>query len=156
MKQISRKDVFLGLGSNLNDRHAYLENAISQLDANKNIQVRTRSSILETDPIGKIPQPKYLNMVVEIETCLSPKELLNVCLEIEADNGRVRTEKWGPRTLDIDILFYGDEVVDTHGLKIPHPELAQRRFVLEPMAEIAPDFKHPKSKDSILAMLQRL
>jgi 2-amino-4-hydroxy-6-hydroxymethyldihydropteridine diphosphokinase len=156
MKQISRRGVFLGLGSNLNDREAYLENAISQLDADENIQVLMRSSILQTKALGDMAQPMYLNMVVEIETSLSPKELLNVCLEIEADNGRVRTEKWGPRTLDIDILFYGDEVVDTLGLRIPHPELIQRSFVLEPLAEIAPDFKHPKSKDSVLAMLQRL
>ncbi|MDP7005225.1 MAG: 2-amino-4-hydroxy-6-hydroxymethyldihydropteridine diphosphokinase [Phycisphaerales bacterium] len=149
-------NVFLGLGSNLDNRKSYLENAVSQLDSNESINVLKRSSIIQTEPLGDLAQPMFLNRVIEIETSLSPSALLDVCLEIELSNDRVRGKKWAPRTLDVDILFYGNEIVDSDALKIPHPRAHQRRFVLEPMAEISPLFEHPIIKKTIFAMLQLL
>ena len=151
-----QKHVFLGLGSNLNDRESYLTNAIACLDAHEEINVLSKSSMMQTDPVGAIAQPMFLNMVIEIETSLLPRRLLKVCLEIEVANGRVRAEKWGPRTLDIDMLFYGDSIIDEPGLCVPHPEVASRRFVLAPLAEIAPKFEHPVLREPVLAMLQLL
>ena len=151
-----QKHVFLGLGSNLNDRESYLTNAIACLDAHEEINVLSKSSMMQTDPVGAIAQPMFLNMVIEIETILLPRRLLKVCLEIEVANGRVRAEKWGPRTLDIDMLFYGDAIIDEPGLCVPHPEVASRRFVLAPLAEIAPKFEHPVLREPVLAMLQLL
>jgi 2-amino-4-hydroxy-6-hydroxymethyldihydropteridine diphosphokinase len=151
-----QKHVFLGLGSNLNDRESYLTNAIACLNAHEEINVLSKSSMMQTDPVGAIAQPMFLNMVIEIETSLLPRRLLKVCLEIEVANGRVRAEKWGPRTLDIDMLFYGDAIIDEPGLCVPHPEVASRRFVLAPLAEIAPKFEHPVLREPVLAMLQLL
>ncbi len=148
--------VFLGLGSNLGEREAYLEDAIARLDADKDINVLKRSSMIQTEPVGDLAQPMFLNIAIEIATNLRPRALLDVCLEIELANGRVRNEKWGARTLDIDILFYGDAIIDEPGLCIPHPEIALRRFVIAPLAEIAPKFEHPCTNDPIWAMLQLL
>jgi 2-amino-4-hydroxy-6-hydroxymethyldihydropteridine diphosphokinase len=151
-----QKNVFLGLGSNLGDREAYLENAIARLDTEQEINVLARSVMIETTPVGDLSQPMFLNMAVEIETSLKPRALLALCLAIELANGRKRTEKWASRTLDMDILFFGDSVIDEEGLKIPHPEVAVRRFALEPLAEIAPNYCHPLNKESVWAMLQRI
>jgi 2-amino-4-hydroxy-6-hydroxymethyldihydropteridine diphosphokinase len=150
------KQVFLGLGSNLNNRKSHLEDALEKLDGHSGIHILKQSSILQTEPIGEIEQPMFLNMVVEIETNLSPFKLLDLCLAIELENGRVRGQKWGPRSLDIDILFYGSQIIDCSGLQIPHPEVTNRRFVLEPLAEIAPTFEHPILSQSVHAMLQLL
>ena len=149
-------NVFLGLGSNLGEREAYLDDAIARLNRNQNINVLNRSSMMETEPLGEVSQPLFLNMVVEIETKYDPLKLLDVCLAIELANGRVRGQRWGPRTLDIDILFYGSEIINKPSLQIPHPEVARRYFVLAPMAEIAPKFEHPVLKEPVLAMLQLL
>ncbi len=149
-------NVFLGLGSNLGERETYLEDAIARLNRNQNINVLNRSSMMETEPLGEVSQPLFLNMVVEIETKNDPEKLLDVCLAIELANGRVRGQRWGPRTLDIDILFYGSEIINKPSLQIPHPEVARRYFVLAPMAEIAPKFEHPVLKEPVLAMLQLL
>jgi 2-amino-4-hydroxy-6-hydroxymethyldihydropteridine diphosphokinase len=151
-----QKNVFLGLGSNLGDREAYLENAIARLDTEQEINVLARSVMIETTPVGDLSQPMFLNMAVEIETSLKPRALLALCLAIELANGRKRTEKWASRTLDMDILFFGDSVIDEEGLKIPHPEVAVRRFALEPLAEIAPNYCHPLNKESVSVMLQRM
>ncbi len=149
-------NVFLGLGSNLGEREAYLDDAIARLNRDQNINVLNRSSMMETEPLGEVSQPLFLNMVVEIETKNDPEKLLDVCLAIELANGRVRGQRWGPRTLDIDILFYGSEIINKPSLQIPHPEVARRYFVLAPMAEIAPKFEHPVLKEPVLAMLQLL
>jgi len=149
-------NVFLGLGSNLGEREAYLDDAIARLNRDQNINVLNRSSMMETEPLGELSQPLFLNMVVEIETKNDPEKLLDVCLAIELANGRVRGQRWGPRTLDIDILFYGSEIINKPSLQIPHPEVARRYFVLAPMAEIAPKFEHPVLKEPVLAMLQLL
>ncbi|MHC4957075.1 MAG: 2-amino-4-hydroxy-6-hydroxymethyldihydropteridine diphosphokinase [Planctomycetota bacterium] len=129
----------LGLGSNLGDRRRFLERAVERLPG-----VVAVSGFIETDPVGGPPQGRYLNAAVVIETGLEPKPLLDLALSIERESGRERTgERWGPRPLDIDILLYGDRVVDQPGLTVPHPRLAERAFALGPLREIAPDWVVP-------------
>ncbi|MBU1992755.1 MAG: 2-amino-4-hydroxy-6-hydroxymethyldihydropteridine diphosphokinase [Patescibacteria group bacterium] len=129
-------EVYLGLGSNIGDREGNLEKACEMVGALK------KSSIHETEPFGVLDQPKFLNMVCKIETELSPRELLNHVKNIEKKIGRKKREKWGPREIDIDILFYGDIIVDEPDLQIPHPGISEREFVLKPLREIAPDKIH--------------
>lgn len=132
--------VFLSLGSNLGDRRLMIKKAISELNKIAGHVIK-RSSIHETKPVGKIDQPMFLNCCVEIKTDLKPLGLLSVCQKIEKRLGRSQSEKGKmlPRTIDIDILFYGKEVVDTPKLKIPHPRIAEREFVLKPLTEIKHD-----------------
>lgn len=130
---------FLGLGSNLGDRRRFLRDAIETLGA----QVQQVSPVYETDPVGGPDQDRYLNVVVELATDLTPRELLAVCHRLEAGAGRVRQERWGPRTLDVDILLIDGVTVDDPDLEIPHPRWRERRFVLQPLAEIAPDLVDP-------------
>jgi 2-amino-4-hydroxy-6-hydroxymethyldihydropteridine diphosphokinase len=126
---------FLGLGANLGDREAALRRAVSLLD-----DVVAVSSVYESDPVGGPGgQGPYLNAVVELDTDRTPRELLEVCRRLEADAGRVRRERWGARSLDVDVLLVGDLSVDEEGLVVPHPRLWERRFVLAPLAELAPD-----------------
>ena len=146
------KHVFLGLGSNLGDRETHLEDAICALGSHGSFNITALSSVLETEPMGNEKQGKFLNAVVEIETTMSPRELLHACLDIEIQQGRVRKGKWGPRTIDIDILFFSDQLIQEDGLHIPHPEVHNRSFALLPMAEIAADFIHPLLKRDMKAM----
>jgi 2-amino-4-hydroxy-6-hydroxymethyldihydropteridine diphosphokinase len=126
---------FLGLGSNLGDRRRYLQEAVESLSG-----VVAVSPVYETDPVGGPPgQGPYLNVVVELETDLGPRELLGVCRRLEAAAGRVRDRRWGPRTLDVDVLWVDGETVDEPDLQVPHPRMWQRRFVVAPLAEVAPD-----------------
>jgi 2-amino-4-hydroxy-6-hydroxymethyldihydropteridine diphosphokinase len=134
--------VFLGLGSNVGDREATLRAAVAALDA-AGVRVVRRSPIYETEPVGPRDQPWFLNMVVQVETSLDPEVLLDVIQGIEASLGRVRTVRWGPRTLDIDLLLYGDRTVMTDRLVVPHPGITARRFVLEPLAALRPDLVLP-------------
>lgn len=134
--------VYLGLGSNLGDRAAVLERAVVLLEA-QGLKTRARSSTWLTEPVGGPPQGWYLNAVLAAETTLSPEALLSLCLETEREMGRVRGERFGPRTIDIDILFYGEERRDSPELTVPHPRLHERLFVLAPLVEIAPDLRHP-------------
>ena len=113
------------------------------------------SKVVETPAWGKTDQPDFLNQVVKLETSLSPQELLNLNLGIEKQLGRNRVEKWGPRSIDIDILFYDNEIIDEPGLQIPHPWMHERLFVLEPMCEIAPDFVHPVLNKTIAVLLEK-
>lgn len=136
------KTVYLGLGSNLGDREAYLRKALEKLGA-AGIRVMRRSAVYETEPQDVRDQPWFLNMAVEAETTLFPLQLLERIQNIERALGRQRRTPKGPRTLDIDILFYGKTGIRSERLTVPHPALAQRRFVLEPLAEIAPDLLHP-------------
>lgn len=136
-------NVYLGLGSNLGDREENLEKSIEALNDFEEIEVTSRSSILETEPYGKTDQPEFMNMCVEIETRMSPLSLLETVLGIEHSLGRVREEVWGPRIIDIDILLYEDLELELDDLSIPHKEMHLRSFVLEPLSEIAPDAKHP-------------
>ena len=118
------------------------------------MSVANQSTVHETAPVSHIEQGDFLNQVVQVETTLDPLSLLRVCLDTEASLGRVREERWGPRAIDIDILFYGDEIIELNGLTIPHPEVHKRSFMLTPLAEIAPEHAHPVLKSSIAAMLQ--
>lgn len=134
--------VFLGLGSNVGDREEALEQAARGL-AERGFATQRTSSTWHTEPVGGPPQEWFLNSVVEGQTRLLPRELLLACLDTERAMGRVRNERYGPRRIDIDILFYGSERIEEPGLVVPHPRLAERRFVLEPLHEIAPGFVHP-------------
>ena len=136
------KRIYLSLGSNLGDREANLRKAVKRLASNE-VRVLHTSRIYETEPVGYKNQAWFLNQVVEAETALFPMQLLTRIGRVERDLGRVRTLRNGPRTIDIDILFYGAAVVETTRLEIPHPRLAERRFVLAPLAELAPDLRHP-------------
>jgi 2-amino-4-hydroxy-6-hydroxymethyldihydropteridine diphosphokinase len=130
--------VSLSLGGNLGDVTSSFIRALVKLAETPGVALRRASSIYATPPWGKVDQPPFLNMAALIETSLSPHALLALCLAVEQEMGRVRRERWGPRTLDIDILTYGDQSIDTPDLKAPHPHLAERAFVLAPLAEIAP------------------
>ena len=142
--------VLLSFGSNLGERHKTLDSAWYALGQTDTIQAVRLSSLYETEPVGgPTGQPKYLNAAGIIHTTLSPEELLVVLQKIEADFGRVRTERWGARTLDIDILLYADRIVELPMLTIPHPEMLHRQFVLEPAHEIAGDWVHPLSRKTI-------
>ena len=133
---------FIGLGSNLGDREGNLRAAVARLAELGRVRV---SSFRETDPVGVTDQPKFLNAAAELSTDLPARDLLDALLAIERDFGRdrAREERWGPRTLDLDLLLYADELIDEPGLTVPHPRLAERRFVLEPLHELAPGLVLP-------------
>ncbi|MBN9434250.1 MAG: 2-amino-4-hydroxy-6-hydroxymethyldihydropteridine diphosphokinase [Bosea sp.] len=128
----------LGLGSNLGDRAAMLRSAVAALSAADAVAVTAISPVYETPPWGPVPQGPYLNACVAVETSLPARALLDLCLAIERRHGRERAVRWGPRTLDIDILDYGGQHLDEPGLALPHPRLVERAFVLVPLADIAP------------------
>ena len=131
-------EVLLGLGGNLGDPAAAIAAALARLDA-AGVRVTRRSHLYRTAPWGVTDQPDFLNLCAAAETTLAPRALLSLVQRIEAELGRERRERWGPRTIDIDILAYGDDVVNEPDLKIPHPRMTERAFVLVPLAEIAPD-----------------
>ena len=135
---------YIGLGANLGDRETNIEQALSEL-ARLDCRLLKVSSIYETAPVGFSDQPDFLNAVAEIETDLEPRELLAALDTIERRIGREETFKWGPRIIDLDILLYGDQILSEDNLEIPHPEMQHRAFVLIPLAEIAPEVKHPVS-----------
>ncbi len=145
--------VYLSLGSNLGDRVANLRAGLAGL-AGSGFRCERSSSYYETEPVGFHDQPWFLNIAVCAETVLAPMDLLKRCLEIELAQGRARGLRNGPRTLDIDILLYGDQAFEEPGLIIPHPRMGQRRFVLEPLAEIAPEVYHPVLMKTVLALLE--
>lgn len=128
--------VFLGLGSNLGDRRESLDHALDLLSAK--VRITSRSSYYETEPVGYADQPWFMNRVVAGETALTPTELLAFTQSVEHALKRVKTIRWGPRTIDVDILLYDDVVLDTDSLTIPHPRMKERAFVMVPLAEIAP------------------
>ncbi|MBO8142062.1 MAG: dihydropteroate synthase [Firmicutes bacterium] len=132
---------FVGLGANVGEPLARLREALARLDRLPGTRVVRRSSVYRTEPVGPVAQPWFFNMVVEMQTDLDPVRLLAELLQIEAEMGRVRQTRWGPRVIDLDLLLYGDETVDRPGCQVPHPESHRRRFVLEPLAEIAPDVR---------------
>jgi 2-amino-4-hydroxy-6-hydroxymethyldihydropteridine diphosphokinase len=134
---------YVGLGANLGDRETTLRRAIGLLSADVEVDVVAVSTLRETDPVGVVDQPRFLNGAVAVETTLEPRELLETLLRIERELGRVRRERWGPRTVDLDLLLYGNEIVDEPGLRVPHPRLHERRFALEPLAELDPTLDLP-------------
>jgi 2-amino-4-hydroxy-6-hydroxymethyldihydropteridine diphosphokinase len=129
---------FVALGSNLGDRLANLQEAVDRLGKVAGIRVVRTSRVYETDPVGP-PQPDYLNAVVMVETLLSARDLLEACLGVERAMGRERSERWAPRTIDLDVLSYGQEEIDEPGLVVPHPRMHERGFVLVPLLELDPD-----------------
>ena len=135
---------YLSAGSNVGNREANLQAAIASIS--RNAVVRNVSTVYETEPVGFHDQPWFLNIAIELDTTLSPSALMDLCHEIEQAQGRIRTFANAPRMLDLDILLYDDLVVATSQLTIPHPRMAQRKFVLVPLAELAPDVIHPTSK----------
>ena len=145
----------IGLGSNLGDSLAILNGAIERLKIHPQIELSAVSSWYRTAPIGP-PQPDYLNGCATVETSLSALELLSVLQSIETEFGRVRGEIWGARTLDLDLLLYGDRVIDLPTLQVPHPHMCDRAFVLIPLAQIAPDWLEPKSGESISTLAAKL
>ncbi len=134
---------YIGLGSNLGDRMANLRRAVALLDAANDVRVLRTAPVYETKPVGGPPQGAYLNTVAELEFDGSARSLLQACLGVEAQMGRVREERWGPRIIDLDVLLFGDERIDEPGLTVPHPRMDERAFVLVPLAELLPGTPQP-------------
>jgi dihydroneopterin aldolase/2-amino-4-hydroxy-6-hydroxymethyldihydropteridine diphosphokinase len=156
--EISRKwhKVYLSLGSNMGDKRENLLEAIKKVGELENTEVVKSSTILETEPFGYIEQDNFLNACLEVKTLLTPQEFLSSILKIELDMGRVREIKWGPRIIDIDILFYDDEIIQEDNLAVPHPWICEREFVLEPLSEIAPNYVHPLERKTIMMLARKL
>lgn len=149
----------VALGSNLGDRAAHINFGFDQLDRLDGTSVIGRSSVLETEPVGPSGQDPYLNAACVLETTLSARALLDAMLSIERAAGRERGEdqiKWGPRTLDLDLLLFGDSVIDESGLTVPHPMMRERLFVLQPLAEVAPDMRVPPDGRSVRELLEAI
>lgn len=135
---------YVGLGANLGPREATILRAVDLLAAEPGIEMLELSSLNETEPVGVTDQPTFVNGALALETELPPRDLLDALLRVERELGRVRSgERWGPRTIDLDLLLYADEVVDEPGLTVPHPRLHERRFALEPLAELEPELEIP-------------
>jgi 2-amino-4-hydroxy-6-hydroxymethyldihydropteridine diphosphokinase len=145
---------YVALGANLGDRRANIRSAVAALDATPGARVTRVSSLIENPAVGG-PEgsPAFLNGVAEVETTLDPHALLARLLEIERGLGRERRTRWAPRSIDLDVILYGQRIIDAPDLKIPHPLMHERRFVLEPLAEIAPDVMHPVLKQSVRSLL---
>ena len=141
---------YVGVGANLGDRRATIDAAVALLEG-----VVAVSDLRETDPVGVTDQPAFLNGAVAVETDLSPRELLETLLDVERRLGRQRRLRWGPRTIDLDLLLYGDETIDEPGLTVPHPRLHERRFALEPLVELDPELELP-GRGRVSDLLARL
>ena len=146
---------FVGIGSNLGDRETNLERALELLAAEDGIEIAAVSEIRETEPVGPVEQGPFLNGAARLETSLAARALLACLLAVENRLGRVREERWGPRTIDLDLLLYGDEQIDEPGLSVPHPRLHERRFALEPLADLDPGLEIP-GQGSVSALLAKL
>ncbi|MHB8174010.1 MAG: 2-amino-4-hydroxy-6-hydroxymethyldihydropteridine diphosphokinase [Nitrospirota bacterium] len=147
---------YIGLGSNLGDRAGNIKKAVQLLEKSPGIKVVKLSPFYETEPVGDVPQGKFINAAAEVYTALFPLGLLALCRGIEDALGRVRTVKWGPRTIDLDILLYDEEVIETGELAVPHPLMHEREFVLKPLSDIAPDAYHPVLRKTVLELLEGL
>jgi 2-amino-4-hydroxy-6-hydroxymethyldihydropteridine diphosphokinase len=138
-------EAFVGLGSNLGERKKNIENAIRLLTETGEVDLLDRASYYETEPVGPV-QPWFINTAIKIETSATPEELLGLCKDVERRIGRVDSFHWGPRLVDLDLLLVKGQVVDEERLKLPHPQMENRRFVLLPMVELEPDMVHPTLK----------
>jgi 2-amino-4-hydroxy-6-hydroxymethyldihydropteridine diphosphokinase len=147
MSFLTMTRAYVGLGANVGNRRENLDRAVELMAADPGIRVLAVSSVRETDPVGYEDQPRFLNAACAVETGLGPRELLERLLAIERALGRERTgPRFGPRTIDLDLLLYGNETLDEPGLTVPHPRLAERLFVLEPLLELAPDLVLPDGR----------
>ena len=151
-----RHTAFIALGSNMGDKRAFLDGAVAGLDEDPDTKVIKVSSFIETKPYGGVEQDDFLNGAVMVETLLDPFELLDLCHDIENAADRKREIRWGPRTLDMDILFFDELVIDTNDLVVPHPDMSNRTFVLGPLVELCPRLIHPLSRKTVSAMLDDL
>lgn len=147
-------EAYIALGSNIGDRFENLKQAIESLKAISEVDLVSVSSIYETDPVGYEEQEQFLNMVIQVKTGFTPFKLLDVCLEIEKELGRKRDIRWGPRTIDLDILLYNQENIKTEKLFIPHPRMQERAFVIIPLLEIQPNIKLPSMEIPLQAILE--
>ena len=145
---------YIGIGSNLGTPGKNCIEAIEKISNTKDIKIISRSSFYQTEPIGEVQQDWFVNSAIKIKTNLSPTHLLSALLNIESAMGRTREEKWGPRLIDLDLLFYGNLILEKKGLTLPHPEIQKRKFVLIPMSEIAENLVHPTLKKAIKILLQ--
>lgn len=145
---------YIGFGSNIGDRQAYIHNALHRLAAEEGVTLQKSSSFYETAPVGYEEQGEFLNGVAEIQTCLSPHRLLHTLKKIETAVGRQHRIRWGPREIDLDLLIYGDVCLREEGLIVPHPEMHRRGFVLVPFAEIASGVVHPVFEETIGVLLE--
>ena len=146
----------VALGSNMGDREGHIETALKAMDENEFIRRLATSTLIETPPYGVTDQDDFLNGAVYVETILEPEVLLEYLHSLENDSGRERTRHWGPRTLDLDLIYYSDLIINNEALMLPHPELQKRRFVLEPIAEIAPNYVDPRYGVPVSELLERL
>jgi 2-amino-4-hydroxy-6-hydroxymethyldihydropteridine diphosphokinase len=151
-------EVAIGLGSNVGDRSGHLHAAIGGIGTLQHTTVLAISDLIETLPVGPVPQGPYVNAAAVVRTALTPRDFLDAMLEIERSRGRDRAleQRWGPRTLDLDLLLYADQVIDEPGLTVPHPHLHQRRFVLAPLAQIAPGWRIPGLDRTVSMLLAEL
>ena len=156
--EITRKwhRVYLSLGSNIGNKRKNLLEAIRKIGELENTEVVKSSTILETEPFGYLEQDNFLNACLEVKTLMTAQEFLKEILQIELDMGRVREIKWGPRIIDIDILFYDKEIIEEDNLAVPHPWICEREFVLDPLSEIAPNYIHPLEKKTITMLARKL
>lgn len=150
--------VAVGIGSNLGDRRGHVEHALARLASLPETELLARSGLIETEPVGPVAQERFINAAATIRTALEPVGLLEHLQEIERERGRRRSEetRWGPRSLDLDILLYADRVIDRPGLTVPHPRMHEREFVLAPLAQIAPQMIVPTRERSVAALLADL
>ncbi|MBR1477225.1 MAG: 2-amino-4-hydroxy-6-hydroxymethyldihydropteridine diphosphokinase [Lachnospiraceae bacterium] len=148
--------VYMGIGSNMGDREDYIQNALGMLEERGDIRIERISTLIETEPYGYTEQGKFINGAIKLKTYLSPSELLKYVKEIEKRCGREKTVHWGPRTLDLDILFYDDLVYSDDVLVIPHIDMENREFVLLPLSEIAPNYRNPLNGRTVTEMLNAL
>lgn len=149
-----KKRAYIGIGSNISDKIGNCKKAIELLEKNTNIAIKKTSSFYETAPVGYKDQDWFVNCAVEIETDLKLLSLLSLCQAIESEMGRTREIKFGPRIIDLDILLYDNDIIDDKDLRIPHPEMHKRRFVLQTLSDIAPDIIHPVLKITIARLLR--
>jgi 2-amino-4-hydroxy-6-hydroxymethyldihydropteridine diphosphokinase len=147
--------VYIAFGSNIGDRYQAIEDAMGEIEA-RGMRIVKKSEIIETEPYGYTDQPPFINGALEVETTLSCREVLKALLSIESDLGRVREFKWGPRIIDLDIIFFNNEIYNEEDLMVPHPDMQNRGFVLKPISDICPDYIHPILKKSVIELLKEL
>lgn len=152
----SRHYAYIAFGSNMGDKEKTIEKGLGMLDAAEDVSLLKRSEMIVTEPYGGVEQDDFLNGVCLVETLLDPHELLDLLMHVEKECGRVREIRWGPRTLDLDILFYDDEIISDQRLNVPHIDMANRRFVLEPLAQLAPWKMHPVLGKTVSQLLTEL